>query len=343
MNEYVYAGIEMVDYKIEAIRRFGDLKVVVLGDVMMDIYDFCYTSQSRPSPEKPGKRVYTAHTSMKALGGAGNVAANLSALGVRTTLIGLTGNDGHYFTLQKLADRSGIEHCLIRDRSRPTTMKTRLYIDDEYVLRRDDEATHRVSRETAATIFNEFLSELDQANAVIISDYNKGFFSPDIAQKVINASSERRIPVVVDFKPANRDLFRGADIIAPNNHEAAALLPGFHRDGDLEQQARQLFELLQCKNLIVTLGAEGMCGFDGKQFFVAPAHTVDEVDAVGCGDTVRVVLALTYALGNTLLQSAELANDAAAVVLQKKGTATVSRDELTAFIQGTAVRDCRKK
>ncbi len=327
------------DKKIEAINKFGDLKVIVLGDVMMDVYDFCYTSQSRPSPEKPGKRVYTAHTSMKALGGAGNVAANLKALGVSTTLIGITGNDGHYFTLQKLADKAGIEHCLIRDRSRPTTMKTRLYIDDTYLLRRDDEATHPVSRETAATILNEFLNELDRAHAVIISDYNKGFFTREIAQKIISVSHERGIPVVVDFKPPNKDLFDGADIIAPNNHEAAVLLPGFHKDGILEEQTKELFELLGCKNLIVTLGAQGMCGYDGEQFFEAPAHEVDEVDAVGCGDTVRVVLALTYALGYSLRQSAQLANDAAAVVLQKKGTATVSRKELIAFIRGTAVRD----
>ncbi|MFP4416170.1 MAG: bifunctional heptose 7-phosphate kinase/heptose 1-phosphate adenyltransferase [Chitinivibrionales bacterium] len=326
----------MEDKKLSAIGKFGDLRVVVLGDVMMDIYDFCYTSQSRPSPEKPGKRVYTAHTSMKALGGAGNVAANLRALGVATTLIGITGNDGHYFTLQKLADQAGIEHCLIRDRSRPTTMKTRLYIDDEYVLRRDDESTHPVSRETAATILNEFLNELDEADAVIISDYNKGFFSIDIARKVISTSHQRGIPVVVDFKPPNRRLFQGADIIAPNNHEAAALLPGFNRNADLQAQTRELFDLLGCRNVIVTLGSEGMCGYDGENFFLAPAHKVDEVDAVGCGDTVRVVLALTYALGYSLLEAAELANDAAAVVLQKKGTATVSREELTAFIRGTA-------
>src|SRR5690348_172470 len=108
--------------KLEAVGKFSSLKVLVLGDVMLDIYDFCYTEQSKPIPsEKPGKRAYKAQQSLKTMGGAGNVAANLAALGVQTSLIAVTGNDGHYFTLQELADELHISHCLIRDRDRPTT------------------------------------------------------------------------------------------------------------------------------------------------------------------------------------------------------------------------------
>ena len=102
----------MTARKIEGIGKFGTLKVMVVGDVMLDIYDFCYSSSSRPSPEKPGKRVYTAARSIKTLGGAGNVAANLATLGATTSLMGIGGGDGHYATLCDLADRQGLDHLL---------------------------------------------------------------------------------------------------------------------------------------------------------------------------------------------------------------------------------------
>lgn len=322
----------------EAIRRFRELKVLVLGDVMLDVYEYCSTARSKPIPsEKPGKRAYQASRPTKALGGAGNVATNLVALGVQTSLIGLTGNDGHYFTMQELADESGIAHCLIRDRSRPTTTKSRLYIDGEYLLRRDDEATHEVDRETAATIHSEFLRELDTADAVILSDYDKGFFSSESAQRIIRRCRDKGIPVVVDFKPPNRSYFTGATIIAPNDAEAAALLPGFGQSVPLEKGVAALYPQLGCDNLVVTLSERGLCGFDGSAFFHAPANRVQVTDAVGCGDTVRVGLTLGYTLGLSLREAAEIANDAAAVVIQKDGTATVSQEELLAFIRDKQV------
>ena len=123
----------MKEKKLEAIGKFGGLKVLVLGDVMLDIYDFCYSETSRPSPETPGKKVYKAHRSIRTLGGAGNVATNLASLEVSTSLISVSGNDGHYLTLSDLACELGLNHVLIKDPSRPTTTKTRLYIDDEYI------------------------------------------------------------------------------------------------------------------------------------------------------------------------------------------------------------------
>ena len=318
--------------KIQVIGRFGELKVLVLGDVMLDIYDFCSSKTSRPSPDLPDKKVYKAQQSIRTLGGAGNVAANLASLGVRTGLIGISGNDGRCFTLQELADQLGIDHVLIRDPSRPTTTKTRLYIDDEYILRRDDEETKKVSREIAATIFSEFSHQAGQADAVILSDYNKGFFTAENTRKIIRACARREVPVIVDFKPPNRTCFKGADIIAPNDVEAEALHPGFNQSDDLESQVRALYELLECRNLVVTLGARGLCGFDGTAFFHLLANQVKAIDTVGCGDTVRVGLALGYALGLDLAGAMDLANDTAAVVVQKIGTATLTPEELIGFV-----------
>ncbi len=301
---------------------------------MLDVYDFCSSAKSRPSPEKTGKRVYQAQKSLKTLGGAGNVAANLSALNVSCVLITTCGADGNYLTLRELADQFKIHHFLIQDRGRQTTIKTRLYIDDEYVLRRDDENTEPLSPETSEAVFTTFLREVKGADAIVLSDYSKGFFSEELAQQIIEVCNRREVPVIVDFKPCNKSFFRGSDVIAPNRTEAEALLPGFVDDHDLQAKALKLHEHLGCKSLVVTLGGKGLCGYDGREFYLIPANAVPVRDAVGCGDTVRAGLALGMACDLTLQEAMSLANDAAGVAIQKMGTAVVSVEELRLAIGG---------
>jgi D-beta-D-heptose 7-phosphate kinase/D-beta-D-heptose 1-phosphate adenosyltransferase len=318
--------------KIAAIEKFADLRILVLGDIMLDIFDFCHSNESRPSPEKFGTLVYKARTSVKTLGGAGNVAANLAALNVATSFISICGEDGNRAVLQNLADELGILHTFIADPCRPTTTKTRLYIDDDYILRRDDEETGEVDADIAERITNAFTGQVDGVDAVILSDYNKGFFTAANTRTFIDVCRAQSIPVIVDFKPPNRSYFSGADIIAPNDVEAEVLQPGFCQSDDLEAETRKLYDLLACDHLVVTLGARGICGFDGTSFFHVPVNKVEVVDSVGCGDTVRVGMALGFALGLDLREAALLANAAAAVVIQKLGVATLTRAELRDFI-----------
>lgn len=320
--------------RIRTVKQFEKAGVLVLGDVMLDIYDFCHEQDSKPIDyEMPKKRAYRAHESIRTLGGAGNVAANLASLSSTTGLIGVTGDDGHCYSLEQIADKAGIMHGLVRDFTRPTTVKTRLYVDDVYRLRRDEEATHKVSPELADTIYQRFESTVDRYNAVILSDYNKGFFTQKLAHRIINTCTERDIPIIVDFKPVNASCFRGATIIAPNEREADALQPGFADADDLQSRTKLLYQSLECTNLIVTLGAKGICGFDGVSFFYVAGNKVQVVDAVGCGDTVRAVLALGAALGLALRETAELANDAAAAIIQKRATSTISPKEVIRFIE----------
>ncbi len=313
--------------------KIPSLKILVLGDVMVDMYDFCYTSSSRPSPEKKDKLVYTTHKTIKTLGGAGNVAANLSALGVKTSLISVAGNDGHCLTLQKLAEDAGILHAIIKDESRPTTTKFRLYIDDDYILRRDDEKCNEIDEGVENKIFVEFIKQINDIDAVIISDYNKGFFTKHNAQKIIEQCNLLNVPVIVDFKPSNCGYFENADIIAPNELEAKELLAGFNDCGNLKSDILTLYKKLNCKNIVVTLGRKGICGFDGCNFFKLPAFEVVAVDVVGCGDTVRCCLAVACCLGLELKECAELANAAASVVVTKTGTATLNLQELNFIIK----------
>lgn len=318
---------------INELGKVGGLSALVLGDVMYDIYEFCRTDRSRPIvSEKPGKRAYEALEPIEVLGGAGNVAGNLSSLEVKTFLVGVTGNDEKYFKLRELAERQKVEHVFIRDPSRPTIIKARLYLDDEYMLRRDTEKTHKVDSETSATIVNEVLRLLPSTDIVILSDYNKRVFTRNNAQEIIKECRLRSVPVVVDFKPSNYDAFVNADVIAPNDDEATTLIPEFSLDS-LELSYRRLHELLCCRNTVVTLGENGICGCSDHSFSHIPGNSVKVVDAVGCGDTVRVGLAIGIALGLTLHEAMGLGNDAAAVIIQKPATSSLSLAELINFLK----------
>ncbi len=316
----------MIDYS-KIIDCARNSKILVVGDLMIDVYDFCYTEQSRPSPERPDKRVYTAHRSERMLGGAGNVAANLASLKVNTSFLSICGDDGNAMGVRRLCEASGIDHHLITDPSRQTTIKTRLYIDDHYMLRRDDEDTHKVSAEISASLIQAFSSCLDSVNAVILSDYNKGIFTQENAQAFIDECRKRAIPVVVDLKPANAAIFANATVVAPNLKEARQICPGFD-PYQKETSLKLIHDVLKAENVVVTIGQDGILVYDETGATHVPGCSVTAVDPCGCGDTVRACITLGLVSGLTLAESAELANYAASLVVQRLGTATLSPEDL---------------
>lgn len=311
------------------LEKARDCKILVVGDIMIDVYDFCYTANSRPSPEAPDKKVYTAHRSEKVLGGAGNVAANLASLGVETSLLSICGDDGNALEARRLCEVSGIRQNLIKDASRPTTIKTRLYIDDHYLLRRDDELAHKVSAEQSCEIVRSFVRILDHVDAVILSDYNKGIFTAENAQAMITLCRERAIPVVVDLKPANAVIFSGATVVAPNLKEAGEICPGFD-PYQKEIALKDIHDVLGAEKVAVTIGGDGILVYENNQAVHVPGRKVRAVDPCGCGDTVRACLTLGLVNDLTLAEAAEFANYAASLVVQKLGTATLTPDELQA-------------
>ena len=323
---------------LASLPRLRDRRVLVLGDVMLDIYDFCSFAESKPiDSEKPGKRAYTAHESVRTLGGAANVATNLAALGARATLVGLSGEDGHAHTVRALCANAGLEHALVSDAGRSTTTKTRIYIDGEYLLRKDHEDARGADTPTTRLLLDKMAACIASGtDAVVLSDYAKGVFTPDSARAVLELCSKADVPVIVDFKPANRALFHGAGLLVPNETEASMLLPGFRETTDLAASVATLRDSLGADAVVVTLGARGLCGLsEATGFFHHPGHRVTAVDAVGCGDTVRDMLALGLAGGLDLRLAAALANHAAAVIVQKPVTATLNPEELERFIRET--------
>lgn len=323
---------------LDAIEVFTSFKVLVIGDIMIDIYENCNTSESKLLySEKPGKRAYLLQKAIKVLGGAGNVATTLSSLGVQTSLLGVSGNDENYFKIRELCELNLIDHFVVRDSSRPTTIKNRLYIDDEYLLRRDDEKAHKIDREISSVLMRGILHHIPNVNAVVLSDYNKGVFTEANTQEIIKECKMHKIPVIVDFKPVNKLLFAGADVISPNENEARELYSEFALN-NLELGSKKILELLKCDSIVITLGKNGLCGYDNNGFFYVPGIKVKAYDAVGCGDTVRAVLALGLCSKLDLSDAAELANYAAAIIVQKPLTSTLSKVELTTF-----VTDCFNK
>lgn len=317
---------------LTVIGNFSSVRALVVGDIMLDIYDFCSFDKSKAIDyEVPGRRAYYGDVPQERLGGAANVAANVACLGASVSLIGLVGADAACETIANLSSGIGIEDHIFRDVTRFTTTKTRLYVDGDYVLRRDRESNGQISSQASKQIMAKFMDECGKASVVILSDYDKGVLSYACSQEMIQECNRQEVVSVVDFKPQNRCHFKDAHVIAPNQTEAVAILPEFSLD-DLQSHVVRLHEILECKNTVVTLGADGVCGFDGDSFFHAEGHAVEVKNAVGCGDTIRACLALGLACGLSLAWATRLANAAAAIIVGKPVTAHVSLGELSDFV-----------
>lgn len=292
--------------------------VVVLGDLMLDIAE--HGEVTRVSPEAPV--VVLLNTERDAvLGGAGNTAANTLSLGRPTTVVGLVGADDAGSECDRLVARSGLSPELIRAQGHPTTTKTRFLSGGHQIMRWDRESTV-VSDEAAVELAERTGAVLEGARALVISDYDKGAVTPEVARRVIAAAQERDVPVVVDTKKTAISCFEGCTVIAPNHHEALAITG--HRDPELA--ARAIAEATRSA-VIITLGAQGMLiHVDGASERI-PSEVREVSDVTGAGDTVTAGLAVALADGTgSIVDAARWANTAAAVAVSHAGTYAVPRD-----------------
>lgn len=296
--------------------------ILVIGDVMLDKY--VHGSVSRISPEAPIP-VLKINKNVSKLGGAANVAKNLADLGAKVILTSVINNDAAGVELMDLLDENGIESSMIIDSSRPTTIKTRFMSDGHHLLRIDDESTNSVSYSTAAKIVEDIKSLISSVDIVILSDYNKGVLSEAVIEKVIEAAQGKII--IVDPKKSTFHPYKGCTILTPNEKElfwAAGVT-------DIDVAAEKALEQSGAESILLTRSEKGMALFTkGKKPFIIPALAKSVVDVCGAGDTVIATLAACLAAGETLEESAVTANQAAAIVVGKIGTATVSAAELRA-------------
>lgn len=319
--------------------RFQAQRIVVLGDLMLD--RFIWGAVRRISPEAPVPVVEVDRESQH-LGGAGNVVANVVALGARAVAVGVTGDDSNADLLDAEFRRVGVDtESIIRDASRPTTTKTRILAHSQQVVRADRERRHSLSREIASALLSAFERAIGSASAVVVSDYEKGLLGGDVLSRALALASTRAIPVCLDPKVRRFAEYRPVTVVTPNHHEAEAAsgLPAT-TDLEIETCGRRLHELLGGPAVLITRGESGMTLVDADESAIhVPTMAREVYDVTGAGDTVIATLALALAAGATMQEAAMLSNIAAGVVVGKVGTATLSSAELMAAAEAAYVRE----
>jgi rfaE bifunctional protein kinase chain/domain len=316
----------------ELTQRFQDKRIIVLGDLMLD--EFFWGRVRRISPEAPVPVVEIERQTL-ALGGAGNVASNLVALGARPVTLGVTGADPDAERLRAAFRALGIgDDCLLADPSRPTTLKTRIIAHSQQVVRADRESRAPLDAQVEASLIHSFRREIETADAVVVSDYGKGLLTPGVLSSALAAARERKVPVCLDPKSRNFSGYQPVTIITPNMQEAVeAAGTSIEGEGAVTESGRRILGSIQCEAVLITRGEEGMTLFTGDGGATHIPTVAREVyDVTGAGDTVIATLGLALVAGATYLEAAVLANHAAGVVVGKVGTATVTREELLGTI-----------
>ncbi len=315
----------------QIIQAMAERKIVILGDVMLD--EFVWGDVTRISPEAPVPVVDIRRESIH-LGGAANVLANAAALGASACVIGVVGNDTAGGRLRKRLEAASPlqkQEYLIIDESRPSTTKTRIIAHSQLVVRADRELRTPVNGSVQEQIIAALKEAIQDADALVVSDYDKGVVTPHILDEVLKVAYER-MPVLIDPKIRNFASYRPASLITPNHHEALRMT-NLEEDSDegLYQAARMIREQLGCDAVLITRGDRGIMLLEGDAAPVYVGTTAREVyDVTGAGDTVIATLAAALSAGATMLEAATLANHAAGIVVGKVGTATISAPELLA-------------
>jgi D-beta-D-heptose 7-phosphate kinase/D-beta-D-heptose 1-phosphate adenosyltransferase len=313
-----------------------DNTILVMGDLMLDCY--YWGDVRRISPEAPVPVVkVNVNEKTHRLGGAGNVAANISGVGSTAALIGLVGVDAAADRLGELLTAGQIQdHCLVVP-GRPTTTKTRIMASKQQVVRLDEEDGSGIDSQTAQRLLTAAEEILPRVNAVILSDYGKGMFSSGrFMQAIIKACKRNKVPVFIDPKGKNWERYAGATCVTPNTAELEWVSgTRISDDGDLLPVAREIRQRLSLDWLLVTRGPRGMALFGkaGSPVMIA-ARAREVFDVSGAGDTVIATLAAAAASGLPFAEAASVANMAAGIVVAKLGTRAVRWDELEKALAG---------
>ena len=313
------------------VRSFQGKTIGVLGDYMLD--EFLRGEATRISPEAPVPVVLMKDAAARECfpGGAGNVAANIAALGGKAVPFGSIGGDESGRRLRELLHRRGIPtESLIEERGRVTPRKVRIAAQQHQLLRLDFESPAEISRRTTESLMRKLARWMGRLSALVISDYRKGTVTTDVATRAISLARQKRVAIFVDPKPEHPEICHHATLATPNLHEVEIMIgrPLRNRE-DLLQGGRRLLSQLGCQNLLITRGSSGMVLFEaGGAMHDIPGVARPVYDVTGAGDTVLAVLALASSAGATLREAAELANRAGGLVVLKFGTAEITKSEL---------------
>lgn len=311
----------------ELLARAEALRVVVIGDAMLDRY--VEGSVERISPEAPVPVVHVT-SDRTALGGAANVAAGVVALGAQCTLIALAGQDDAGDLLQQALTGLGIAAAgLVRTPGRPTTQKTRILGGRQQMLRVDREANEPPSDAAIADLTAAAETALAGADVLVFQDYDKGTITPAVARRLLDEAARQQIPTIVDPKLRHFFDFQGSTLFKPNRRELAAGL-GVEDTAVDDLDLAPVRDRLGVHNLLLTLGREGMVliGRDVEGVQRIPSVAREVYDVTGAGDTVLAVMAVALAAGADLVDAALLATVAAGLEVSHAGAVPITASEL---------------
>ena len=314
---------------MDTLTTFARARVLVLGDIMLDRYVF--GEVKRISPEAPIP-VLRAQRSSLVIGGAGNVATNIAALGANAVLVGIVGDDAAGRQVAEVVGgaESRITLCTVIDPQRPTTVKTRFMSGAHQMLRVDDEVTTPVEGELAGALLAAFDAALAECDVVILSDYAKGVLSDTVLAQAIAQARTAGKPVIADPKRADFSAYSGVTVLSPNMLEVSVAtgLSAATNDGAVEA-GRAAMEVSGADAVLVTRSEKGLTLVRRDHPPVhLPTEAREVADVSGAGDTLVASFAIRLATGADMAEAARVANVAAGISVSKQGTATVSLTEL---------------
>lgn len=308
---------------------FYHKRILIVGDVMLDEYK--WGEVNRVSPEAPVPVVELKRTTWT-LGGAANVAANVTSLGGLAILGGVIGEDVQGNILREILGQVNIESGLLAIPDRQTSTKTRIIAHNQQIVRVDNEERQPIPRQLEMELLEWVEKHLKEVDILLLSDYAKGVITPRIAQGIIHLAHKANKLIAVDPKGPDYQKYRGSSIITPNVQEARLAVNHLIDVTDSPVEiCHKLLTLLDGSAVLMTMGAEGMTLFQPQREPVhIPTVARHVYDVTGAGDTVIATCALAMATGAGLEEAAQLANVAAGIKVGKIGTATVSQEELRA-------------
>jgi D-glycero-beta-D-manno-heptose-7-phosphate kinase len=320
----------------QLVKDFSRLRVLIIGDVMVDSY--MWGRVERISPEAPVPIVAVSKKEIRP-GGAANVALNIQSLGATPLLCSVIGNDeaGKQFSKMILGLKMDTSF-LVPDNKRRTTVKTRVIGNNHQMLRVDEEEENHISEKSSAALLSKIISVLKtkKADVVIFEDYDKGVITPRIIEETVAAANRSSIPVVVDPKKKNFLNYRNVTVMKPNLKE---LREGMKIDidkenlSDIKKAASQLKHSQDIDTVMVTLSEKGIFISNSKVQQIVPARVHNVADVSGAGDTVISITALCTALGLSSVATAQLANLAGGQVIEKIGVVPVNLKQLVETVE----------
>jgi rfaE bifunctional protein kinase chain/domain len=311
----------MVNSTTPTLESIRATSILVVGDILLDRYWF--GEVERISPEAPVPIVRVEREEYR-LGGAGNVALNIAALGARVTLVGIVGSDEAGHKLSSLLDEHQIVSSVKFDQTFPTMVKLRVSGRQQQLLRIDFE--QRPSVESLVAIHEDFRALVQSHDVVVLSDYGKGTLS-GVDEMIAYARSRNR-PVLVDPKGSDYSIYRGATLITPNRGEMLLVTGKWVDDTDLAAKAERLRCDLSLDAVLVTRSEEGMSLFDQTGEMRVSAAAREVFDVTGAGDTVIATVATLIGAGQSIREAIPTANRAGGIVVGRFGTSTVNYGEL---------------